>query len=100
MKHPITLSLFAILWTSCLLGQAHTDAEERFKMKTGRLHPNAERRLEERKQAECNQIANAGERRNRASQRSGSTEINEGGDAGACPCSCRNSTDRVMRNSS
>ncbi|MCU1273340.1 MAG: hypothetical protein JWO48_771 [Bryobacterales bacterium] len=90
MKHTIVLSLTAMLWTSCLFGQARTDAEERYKMKTGRLHPEAERRLEDAK---------------KAAERKRSMEANEhrdaAGDSRSCSCACRRSSnERAMRNSS
>src|SRR3954451_18850238 len=51
MKHRLLITLAVSLLTPMLFAQTRTDAEERYKMKTGRLHPAAERRLEENQKA-------------------------------------------------
>jgi hypothetical protein len=86
MKYAISFFLSGMLWKSCLFGQARTDAEERYRIKTGRLHPDAERRLQEaKKTTKRSPTIEGNERRNKHDEAAGDSAY----------CSCGYGSSRI-----
>jgi len=92
MKHRLLITLAVSLMTPMLFAQTRTDAEERYKMKTGRLHPSVERRLEEQRKAA--ERSRAVEFRSLDKNQDGAISDQEwrstsARDAACCACACQ-----------